>query len=709
MNAHAFPRYLVKSALLLVLLAALLIVPELQGQQTAVSAAAVQKPTHVVLKLTPSGDIGEILAHANTANGLKGEAVLEKSFPQTTIHVLGGEGWDPRAVALRLNQLDEVIWAEAGIITPTVESEAFSQSAFEQFSAAAFEQFSAAAFEQFSAAAYEQFSAAAFEQFTAAAFESFSQSAFEQFSAAAFEGFSAAAFEQFSAAAFESFSQSAFEQFSAAAYESFSAAAFEQFSMAAYEGFSAAAFEQFSAAAFEGFSAAAFEAFSQAFYEAFSQAVYEQFVAAVTAALEDAALRSVIDQLATDLILSIRSWQQVAAEGQIALDQINVPQAQAHATGAGVVVAVVDTGIALDHWFVEGAIAQGGVDLIDGDLVPNDEGDGIDNDANGLVDEGVGHGTFIAGLVHLVAPDAKLLPIRVQDSDGGGWSFIVAEGIYKAVDAGADVINISLSIPEKSWVLEEAIQYAMDAGVVVVAAAGNYGVRGDLFPAALNLENVLGVAAVDSAGRLAAFSNYGERTVEVVAPGVELYGPYPGGTGMAYWSGTSFSAGLVSGEVALAHGLYGTGPAAAEATTATAILLPDVDPAYNCCLGSGLIDALGAVTLPPDAEALNTAWKSGGNDGSGDGGNGSVIEGSSIESAGGPTTDPSGDDEGDDKGKRGKAWGKGKDDKPNGKAKGHDKDKDDKPGGKAKGHDKDRDDKPGGKARGRDKTKGKDW
>jgi len=541
----------------LALLAALLATPMIRGPEKTVYADAVVKPTHVVMKLDPSADLGEVVAYANTAPGLKGDVSVQSSFGQTTIHVLTGEGWDPKAVAAKLNQRADITWAEAGMFTPTVEAEAISQASFEQFSAAAFESFSAAAFEQFSAAA------------------------FESFSAAAFEGFSQAFFEAFSQAFFESFSQTAFETFSAAAFEAFSQAFFEAFSQVF------------------------FESFSQAFFEAFSQAVFEQFVAAMTAALDAPEFRAVIDQLATDLILSIRSWQQTNAEGQVALGQINAAEAKAHATGTGVVVAIVDTGIALDHWFFDGAIAPGGIDLVDGDLVPNDEGDGIDNNGNGLIDEGVGHGTLIAGLVRMVAPDAKLLPIRVQNSDGGGWSFIIAEGIYKAVDGGADVINISLSIPEQSWVLEEAIQYAMDAGVVVVAAAGNDGVLGDLFPAASNSANVVGVAAVDSAGVLATFSNYGLRTVDVAAPGVDLYGPYPGGTGMAYWSGTSFSAGLVSGEIALAREKYGSGPRAAAAARATAIL----EIGEGVDLGAGVIDALGAVSLPPDSVLLTSAWE----------------------------------------------------------------------------------------------------
>ena len=219
-------------------------------------------------------------------------------------------------------------------------------------------------------------------------------------------------------------------------------------------------------------------------------------MAAMVELTEDSVFEATVAGLLQELVAAYQAEYRAKAEGQIALSQINVPQAQAYSTGAGTVVAVIDTGIYLNHWFLADAIAPGGIDLVGGDLVPNDEGDGIDNNGNGLVDEGVGHGTFIAGLILLVAPDAKLLPIRAQDSDGGGWSFIVAEAIYRAVDAGADVINLSLSIPKKSMVLGDAIEYAASAGVVVVAAVGNDAQKLRLYPAAL--KGVIGVAAVDS-------------------------------------------------------------------------------------------------------------------------------------------------------------------------------------------------------------------
>ncbi|MBI2965886.1 MAG: S8 family serine peptidase, partial [Chloroflexi bacterium] len=167
------------------------------------------------------------------------------------------------------------------------------------------------------------------------------------------------------------------------------------------------------------------------------------------------------------------------------------------------------------------------------------------------------------------------------------------------VNAGANVINLSLSIPESSRVLQEATDYAATNGVVVIAAAGNDGQKVALYPAAY--DHVIGVGAVDSKNQKASFSNYGNRSVAVVAPGADLYGPYPvpGTMGMAYWSGTSFSTALVTGEAALLFQLEAGHRKAADRVTRTilesATSLEDIDPVYGDQLGRGLIDLYAAV------------------------------------------------------------------------------------------------------------------
>lgn len=488
----------------------------------------------------------------------------------------------------------------------------FTQAAYEQFSLAAYEQFRQASYEKFSQAAYEQFRQAVVEQFVQAAFERFTQSVVEEFSRIAYEEFSQAVYERFSQAAFEAFSeatyeqlsqavldrfsQAVFEQFTQSAFEAFTQAVFERFAQTVYEEFDQAALDRFSQTLYEEFSAAVYEQFRQSAYEQFSQAIYDSLTGAITSVAEDPEFRQAFQHLLEEMVAAYQQEYAAKIESQPALAQIRATEAHAVARGDGVTVAVIDTGIYLNHWYLADAIAPGGVDLIDGGT-PNDVGDGVDNDGNGFVDDGVGHGTYIAGLIHVVAPGAKLLPIRAIDDEGAGWSFIVAEGIYRAVDAGADVINLSLSVDERSMVLQEALEYADRHGVVVVAAVGNDGEKLALYPA--TFDSVSGVAAVDSGNQKAGFSNYGNKSVAVAAPGVDLYGPYPAGAGFAWWSGTSFSTGLVAGEAALVYQVKAGGndvdSKVRQAIADTARSLGAVDPVYGEHLGKGLIDVRAAV------------------------------------------------------------------------------------------------------------------
>jgi subtilisin family serine protease len=169
---------------------------------------------------------------------------------------------------------------------------------------------------------------------------------------------------------------------------------------------------------------------------------------------------------------------------QYALDSINFAGAHAYSTGSGIVVAVVDTGVQLSHPELAGHLTTVQADFIDGDGIANDEPNGLDEDGDGQVDEGTGHGTHVAGIVHLVAPDAQIMPVRVLDSDGLSDAFTVAEGILFAVENGANVINLSIGTSEESELLEDAIEEATESGVVVIAAAGNLGTTQEVYPAA---------------------------------------------------------------------------------------------------------------------------------------------------------------------------------------------------------------------------------
>jgi subtilisin family serine protease len=223
--------------------------------------------------------------------------------------------------------------------------------------------------------------------------------------------------------------------------------------------------------------------------------------------------------------------------------------ANAHrrATGAGVVVAVLDTGIDAQHPVLAGRVLPG-FDFVDGDADPSEATNGLDDDGDGNADEAFGHGTFVAGLVLAAAPDAHILPVRVLDTDGHGSIAAIAAGIDYAVRQGASVINLSFGSRARSSVLGGAVRYAIHNGVAVTAAAGNRGSTAKVdFPG--GIAGVIAVTSLDATGALPPFANAGGRT-SIAAPGVDLIGPYPGDR-YATWSGTSFSAALASGGAAL--------------------------------------------------------------------------------------------------------------------------------------------------------------
>ncbi|HJU86727.1 MAG TPA: S8 family serine peptidase [Gemmatimonadota bacterium] len=241
------------------------------------------------------------------------------------------------------------------------------------------------------------------------------------------------------------------------------------------------------------------------------------------------------------------SLEAVDREDQEAIARIRASEAWSRSRGAGIVVAILDTGVDVGHPQLAGRIAPG-ADLVDGDADPSDRPDGIDNDGDGLVDEAVGHGTFIAGLVAAVAPESRILPIRILDSDGVGTAVDIARGVELAIQRGARVINMSLGMEIESEVLEEVIdEHARERGVVFVASAGNAGVDRRQYPAGQG--EVIGVAATTPADGKADFSNWGS-WISVSAPGDGLVSLLPEAA-MGRWSGTSFASALASAEAAI--------------------------------------------------------------------------------------------------------------------------------------------------------------
>ena len=239
-----------------------------------------------------------------------------------------------------------------------------------------------------------------------------------------------------------------------------------------------------------------------------------------------------------------QDWRSQPAAEELGLDQAHV-----RSDGVDVLVAVLDTGIDAGHPALDGRSLPGW-DYVDDDASPTDETCGCDSDADGSPDGAVGHGTFVAGTISLVAPGASILPMRVLDGDGQGSLFAISQAIVDAVDAGADVINLSLGTDDdlKSKVLDESLKYAEKAGALVVAAAGNAADDAKHYPA--SKDGVLSVAALDaSSERLADYSNYGD-WVDVAVTGDQVIGPVPGGS-FVEWSGTSVAAPIVSGQFAL--------------------------------------------------------------------------------------------------------------------------------------------------------------
>ena len=167
-------------------------------------------------------------------------------------------------------------------------------------------------------------------------------------------------------------------------------------------------------------------------------------------------------------------------------------------------------------------------------------------DANGLPSS-FGHGTMVAGLIHLVSPGARIMPLKAFHADGTASIFNVARAIRYAVDNGADVISMSFAYPASSPVLQAAIAYATGKGVICVASAGNLGTETVMYPA--GYPKVIGVGSVNYSNNASPFTNSGS-AVDTSAPGEALVTLFPGGNYAAVW-GTSFSSALVAGSASL--------------------------------------------------------------------------------------------------------------------------------------------------------------
>jgi subtilisin family serine protease len=298
-------------------------------------------------------------------------------------------------------------------------------------------------------------------------------------------------------------------------------------------------------------------------------------------------------------------WHGYAAQPAAQIIRLTDAQNGFNVSGTGI-VAVIDTGVDTSHPVLQPVLLPGydftrnqagaseWLDVPqlqngDNDDNSNDQGPVIvqqssaailDQSSAAILDGGpysaFGHGTMTTGLVHLVAPRAKILPLKAFTSDGTGYLSNIVAALYYAVQNQANVVNMSFDVSTPSAALSQAVSYANQNGVVLVAAAGNENTSAPVYPAALN-GNVLGIASTTNWDARSSFSNYGNSDVWIAAPGEYIISTFPGGS-YASASGTSFSSPLVAGTAAL---LLSAQASLNQATAASALshavqLTPDL-------------------------------------------------------------------------------------------------------------------------------------
>jgi len=316
------------------------------------------------------------------------------------------------------------------------------------------------------------------------------------------------------------------------------------------------------------------------------------------------------------------------------LDKIECPAAWDTQTGdPNVVIAVLDTGMDLDHEDLSDNIWKNtGEDWVGGSPGNN----GVDDDGNGRVDDYYGwnfvnndndpdddnsstyHGTHVSGTVGAVGDNgtgvtgvnwsASIMALKMLDQNGDGSIADEIEAIDYAIDNGAHVINASFSGDGFSYTEEAAIERAMNAGILFVAAAGNDDRNHDLmpvYPSGHDLPNIISVGATDRNDALASFSNYGATSVDVAAPGVSIYSTKAGDS-YQYLQGTSMATPHVSGLAAL---IWAENPGFTYGDIRDRILdgVDVVSGLAGLILNAGRINANNSINLPasvPDNPSL---------------------------------------------------------------------------------------------------------
>lgn len=292
------------------------------------------------------------------------------------------------------------------------------------------------------------------------------------------------------------------------------------------------------------------------------------------------------------------------------LSQIHAPQAWSQFSGtpgAGVTVAVVDSGVDPNHPDLQANLLPL-VDEVKTDLLAGTDYVGRD---------GQGHGTHVCGIIAAaangigvvgVAPGVKILPVKVMKADGNGDDFTIAQGLKDAVDKGAQIINLSVGGTEPSSILADAVAYASEHDVLMVVSAGNDGGPVN-YPAAY--PGVLAVGSVDKNGVHASYSSYGPE-LSMVAPGgtsdsgvlstlptyacyLTLYGRKPNDYGTQ--AGTSMATPQVTAAAAL---LLSKEPSLKPAQLRERLMASTVATTFSDTVGFGLLDVARALLWVKD-------------------------------------------------------------------------------------------------------------
>ena len=274
---------------------------------------------------------------------------------------------------------------------------------------------------------------------------------------------------------------------------------------------------------------------------------------------------------------------------QYALTAIRAPQGWDISTGSDtVIIAIIDTGVDYNHPDLAGKIVSG-YDFIQHDSIAQDDN---------------GHGTHVAGIAAAASNNAqgiagvswgaRIMPVKVLNSGGGGVYSDTASGIMWAAEHGAQIINLSIGEVYSSYTLQNAVDYAIGKGCLVIAASGNDDNSQILYPA--RYPKVMAVAATDASNQRASFSTYGPE-IDIAAPGDQIYSLDIGG--YATHSGTSMAVPHVAGLAAVLWGVPGNDSAAVVRYKIESSALDIDSPGWDAYTGAGLIQMDAALLADP--------------------------------------------------------------------------------------------------------------